>query len=60
MLEGMTILRVPAWQTILIYIAVRLFGGLAWKRNQWTGTFGITCAITVYKCRTGARIVGWR
>lgn len=33
--EGMTVLKVPRWQKYAIYFAVRSFGWMAWKRNQW-------------------------
>lgn len=35
LLEAMDVLSVPKWQRILIYQAVRYFGGFAWVRNQW-------------------------
>ena len=31
LLEAMTLCRVPQWQRLLIYCAVRLFGGIAWR-----------------------------
>ena len=35
MLEAMGVLSVPSWKKYLIYWMVRIFGGIAWKRNQW-------------------------
>lgn len=35
MLEAMGVLAVPAWKKYAIYYAVRTFGAIAWKRNQW-------------------------
>lgn len=34
-LEAMTVLGVSAWQKHTMHWAVRLFGWLAWQRNQW-------------------------
>ncbi len=35
MLEAMGVSSVPAWRKHPIYWAVRAFGWMAWKRNQW-------------------------
>ncbi len=35
MLEAMGVLKVSGLQKYPIYWAVRLFGGIAWKRNKW-------------------------
>lgn len=39
-LEAMTVLGVPAWQKHTMHWAVRLFGWLAWWRNQWDRSDG--------------------
>jgi hypothetical protein len=33
-LEAMTVLEVPSFDKRLMYWAVRIFGGLAWRDNQ--------------------------
>ncbi|MCK5063936.1 MAG: DUF1353 domain-containing protein, partial [Candidatus Fermentibacteraceae bacterium] len=48
MLEGMGVLRVPRWQKYPIYIAVRSFGCLAWKRNQMDRRSGFKRVLTDY------------
>lgn len=40
MLEAMGVLKVPKIKKALIFRAVRTFGGLAWKRNQWDKNSG--------------------
>lgn len=35
MFEAMEVLKVPKIKKNLIYRAVRMFGGWAWKRNKW-------------------------
>lgn len=39
-LEAMTVLGVAPWQRYPMYWAVRGFGWLAWKRNQWDRDLG--------------------
>lgn len=41
MLEAMSVLNVSFLKKQLIYRAVRLFGGLAWKRNKWDKSAGL-------------------
>ncbi len=48
MFEGMGVLRVPIWQKYPIYIAVRSFGCLAWKRNQMDRRSGFKRVLTDY------------
>ncbi len=55
MLEGMKVLRVPAWQKYSIYSAVRAFGWLAWKRNQWDRKAGFQRVLIVYRLKTGEK-----
>ncbi len=52
MLEGMKVLRVPKWQKYPIYIAVRAFGCLAWKRNQWDRKAGFKRVLTDYMLKS--------
>ena len=33
--DGMKVLKVPGWQRLFIYGAVRTFGWFAWVRNKW-------------------------
>jgi len=40
MQEAMAVLEVPGWKRSLIYSMVRLFGWIAWKRNQWDRSAG--------------------
>lgn len=40
LLQGMKDLRVRFWHKYPIYAAVRLFGGVAWRRNQWDRAAG--------------------
>ncbi|MBN2586410.1 MAG: hypothetical protein JXR55_03875 [Candidatus Fermentibacteraceae bacterium] len=47
----MTVLRVAAWQKRSIYLAVRLFGGLAWKRNRWDREAGFQRVLVDYGLR---------
>ncbi len=56
MLEGMRVLKVPAWQKYSIYIAVRVFGLLAWKRNQWDREAGFRRVLIDYRLKTGYRL----
>ncbi len=56
MLEGMRVLKVPAWQKYSIYIAVRVFGLLAWKRNQWDREAGFKRVLIDYRLKTGYRL----
>jgi len=56
MLEGMAVLKVPAWQKYSIYIAVRAFGWLAWKRNQWDIEAGFKRVLISYRLKTGYRL----
>lgn len=56
MLEGMTVLKVPGWQKYPIYIAVRTFGLLAWKRNQWDREAGFKRVLFHYRLKTGYRL----
>jgi len=39
-LEAMGVLQVPGWQKYSIYWAIRVFGWIAWYRNQWDRTAG--------------------
>lgn len=55
MLEGMTVLKVPAWQRYSIYLAVRAFGWMAWKRNQWDMNAGFQRVLINYNLKTGER-----
>lgn len=55
MLEGMTVLKVPTWQKYAIYAAVRLFGWIAWKRNQWDRKAGFQRVLVNYGLITGER-----
>ena len=34
LLEGMWVLKCKIWQYVCVYIAVRLFGGWAWKKDS--------------------------
>lgn len=52
MLEGMTVLEVPVWQKYSIYSAVRAFGWLAWKRNQWDMNAGFQRVLINYRLKT--------
>ncbi len=53
MLEGMKVLKVPCWQKYPIYMAVRLFGQMAWKRNQWDRDAGFKRVLISYRLKTG-------
>ena len=53
MLEGMGVLKVPFWQKYPIYIAVRTFGQMAWKRNQWDRDAGFRRVLIIYRLKTG-------
>jgi hypothetical protein len=41
MLEAMSVLNVPELTKQLIYRAVRVFGGWAWRRNKWDKDAGL-------------------
>ncbi len=56
MLEGMTVLKVSAWQKYSIYIVVRAFGWMAWKRNQWDKEAGFTRVLIDYRLKTDYRL----
>lgn len=34
LLEAMEVCRVPRWQCMVIYLAVRIFGGFAWRNEN--------------------------
>lgn len=48
-LEAMTVLGVPARQKYPMYWGVRLFGWLAWSRNQWDREAGFDRVISPKK-----------
>lgn len=67
MLEAMGVVSVPVWQRYPIYWAVRLFGGIAWMRNQWDLAAGFNRVLdeTQFKSvkksgRHGLLRCGWR
>ena len=45
MFEAMEVLKVPQIKKNLIYRAVRMFGGWAWKRNKWDKESGFDSVI---------------
>jgi len=55
MLDGMGVLKVSKWQKYPIYIAVRFFGCLAWKRNQWDRKAGFKRILKNYILKSTAR-----
>ncbi len=56
MLEAMEVLHVPRYKQILIYHAVRMFGGWAWQRNTWDKESGFSRIITDPHIKSAARI----
>ncbi|MCI0401040.1 MAG: DUF1353 domain-containing protein [Gammaproteobacteria bacterium] len=60
MFEAMGVLAVPAWQRYPIYWAVRMFGGIAWKRNQWdrASQFDRVARVTQFKSVKGSERPG--
>lgn len=55
MLEAMEVLRVPRWKRFAIYSAVRTFGGLAWKRNQWDREAGFQRVVFDFRIEAGRK-----